>query len=202
MNTEHNTKYLVVDLEMSGGTPGVHDIIQIGALLVDENFVEIASFETLIFPENEADFDPESKKVHGISRFELNEAPSLDETLEELEYWLQEEGGFTSRKAMQSLKIAGQGINNDISFLKAAYHSIQLSWPFAYQFLDLQDMVFLYNRILQVNAQETIQKYNLNSVAQFFDLQRDRNKHNALEDCKVTAACFHELLKRVEQIKL
>ncbi len=202
MNNDSQKNILVVDLEMSGSTPGVHDIIQIGAMLVDEHFEEIASFDTLILPENETDFDPGSKKIHGISQFELNEAPSLEETLEELEYWLMEEGGYTSRQAMRGLKIAGQGINNDISFLKASYNTVNLSWPFAYQYLDLQDMMYLYSQILKANDKPVPERLNLNMIASFFDLQRDHDKHNALEDARLTALCFEALMKQIELIKL
>lgn len=196
------TKYLCIDLEMSGGVPGVHDIIQIGAVLLNDRFEELSSFDTLIFPENEEDFDPGSSRVHGISRFELNDAPSLDETLEELEDWLAEEGGYTSRSAMRQLKICGQGINNDISFLKTSYHTINLSWPFAYQFLDLQDMTFLYAHILKQNNQLFPDRLSLNSIGDFFGMERDRNKHDALEDARLTAKCLAELMSRVGEIVL
>lgn len=199
---KHKEQYLVVDLEMSGGIPGVHDIIQIGAVLVNQDFEEISSFESLIFPENEEDFDPASKRIHGISRFELNDAPSLDETLEDLEYWIEEEGGYTSRKAMQELKIIGQGINNDISFLKASYGAVNLSWPFAYQYLDLQDMMFVYARMLKANDKESPSRLNLNKIAEFFDLKRDHQKHNALEDARLSALCFQALMQKLDDVKL
>lgn len=194
-------KYLCLDLEMSGGLPGIHDIIQIGAVLVDENFEEISSFATLVYPENEEDFDPDSKRVHGIARFELDDAPSLEEALDDMEYWIAEEGGFTSRKAMQSLKICGQGINNDISFMKASYNTIKLTWPFAYQFLDLQDMTLLYSHIMKANNAPFPDRLNLNSIGAFFGMERDNSKHDALEDARLTAACIAELWKRAGLLK-
>lgn len=196
-----NTQYLCLDLEMSGGLPGVHDIIQMGAVLLDENFEEISHFETLVYPENEEDFDPDSKRIHGISRFQLEEAPSLEEALDDMEYWLQEEGGYTSRKAMQSLKICGQGINNDISFMKASYHTVNLTWPFAYQFLDLQDMTFLYAQIMKANEEPYPERLNLNSIAAYFGMERGQDKHDALEDARLTAGCFSELMKRAGGLK-
>lgn len=195
-------KYLCVDLEMSGGIPGEHDIIQIGAVLVDENFEEISSFDSLVYPKNDEDFDPGSQRVHGISRFELEEAPDLEEVIDDLEYWLREEGDFSSRKAMQGLKICGQGINNDISFLKAAYHAVNLTWPFAYQFIDLQDITLFYAEILKANEHDFPDRLNLNSIAEFLGMQRDRNKHDALEDARLTAKCLAEVFKRGKELKL
>lgn len=197
-----NEKYLCIDLEMSGQTPGVHDIIQIGAVLLDENFEKISEFESLIYPENEADFDPGSKRIHGISRFELDEAPSLEETIDDLEYWLQKDGEFTSRKAMQKLKICGQGINNDISFLKASYDTVNLTWPFAYQYIDLQDIALFYKTILTANNMESPKGLGLNSIAEFLNMERTRNKHNALEDAELTGNCLAEIFRRAKEIKL
>jgi DNA polymerase-3 subunit epsilon len=194
-------QYLCLDLEMSGQTPGIHDIIQIGAVLLNENFEQISTFESLIYPENEADFDPGSKRIHGISRFELDEAPSLEETIDDLEYWLQEEGEFSSRKAMRDLKICGQGINNDISFLKASYETVNLTWPFAYQYIDLQDIMLFYKTILEANGREVPKGLGLNAIAEYLEMERVRQKHNALEDAELTGRCLSELFKRAKEIK-
>ncbi len=195
-------QYLCIDLEMSGSIPGTHDIIQIGAVLLNQNFEAVSEFESLIYPENEADFDPGSKRIHGISRFELDEAPSLEEMLDDLEAWLQDEGGYTSRKAMQSIKICGQGINNDISFLKASYETVNLTWPFAYQFIDLQDIALFYRHMLQANNMDFPQRLSLDAIAQFLKMERTRDKHNALEDAELTARCLAELFRRAKEIKL
>ncbi len=197
-----DTQYLCIDLEMSGSIPGEHDIIQIGAVLLDEDFKKLSTFETLVYPENEADFDPESKRIHGISRFELDEAPSLEEALDDMESWLRESGGYTSRRAMQSLKLCGQGINNDISFLKAAYHQVNLAWPFSYQSIDLQDISLFYERILIANKKEGFKGLSLNGISDFLGMQREKNKHDALEDAELTARCFEELFKRASLLKI
>jgi DNA polymerase-3 subunit epsilon len=195
-------QYLCIDLEMSGQLPGTHDIIQIGAVLLNQDFEVISEFESLIYPENEADFDPGSKRIHGISRFELEEAPSLEEMLDELEGWIQGEGDYTSRKAMKSIKICGQGINNDISFLKASYEVVNMTWPFAYQFLDLQDIMLFYRYMLQANEMDFPQRLSLDAIAKFLNTERTRTKHNALEDADLTARCLAELFRRAKEIKL
>ena len=45
--------YLVVDLEMSGPEPGYHEIIQIGAVLLNDNWVELGTYLSNVYPENE-----------------------------------------------------------------------------------------------------------------------------------------------------
>ena len=58
--------YLVVDLEMSGPEPGYHEIIQIGAVLLNDNWVELGTFLTNVYPENEEAFTASAEKVHGL----------------------------------------------------------------------------------------------------------------------------------------
>ncbi len=195
-------QFLCIDLEMSGTIPGTHDIIQIAAVLLNKDFEVISEFDSLVHPENEADFDFESKRIHGISRFELNEAPSFEEMIDQLEDWLEEAGGYSSRRAMAQLKICGQGINNDICFLKTAYQSINMAWPFAHQFIDLQDIALFYNRILKANDMKTSKGVSLNATAKLLNKKRSRKKHDALEDALLTAQCFQELFKRAKEIKL
>lgn len=194
--------YLCLDLEMSGPVPGIHDIIQIGAVLLDENFNQLSEFETLVYPMNEEDFDPESAKVHGIPLFELDDAPSMEDAIDEMEAWIRREGDYPSRKALSAIKLCGQGVNNDISFMKASYYDVNLTWPFAYQCIDLQDTGNLYFEILKANDLEIPQRRSLDSVANFLGMQRERNKHNALEDAKLTADCLHEIYERCKAIKL
>ncbi len=195
-------QFLCIDLEMSGTIPGTHDIIEIAAVLLNEDFEVICEFDSLVYPENEADFELESKRIHGISRFELDEAPSLEEMIDQLEYWLKEDGGYSSRLAMKQLKICGQGINNDICFLKTAYQSINLAWPFAHQFIDLQDIALFYNRILKANDLKTSKGVSLNATAKLLNKKRSRKKHNALEDARLTAQCLEEFFRRAKEIKL
>jgi DNA polymerase III epsilon subunit-like protein len=66
--------YLILDLEMSGQEAGYHDIIQIGALLADNDWKVLSKFETLVYPDNEETFSSYSEKVHGISLEDLEDA--------------------------------------------------------------------------------------------------------------------------------
>jgi DNA polymerase III epsilon subunit-like protein len=50
LKSEIPMPYLVVDLEMSGPEPGYHEIIQIGAVLLNDNWVELGTFLTNVYP--------------------------------------------------------------------------------------------------------------------------------------------------------
>ncbi len=43
--------YLVLDLEMTGPEPDYNEIIQIGAVLFDDNWVEKGQYLTNVYPE-------------------------------------------------------------------------------------------------------------------------------------------------------
>lgn len=42
--------YLIFDLEMSGPDVGYHDILQIGAVLADNQWNKLSEFESLFIP--------------------------------------------------------------------------------------------------------------------------------------------------------
>ncbi len=86
--------------------------------------------------------------------------------------------------------------------MKASYHTVNLTWPFAYQYLDLQDMTFLYAQIMKANEAAFPHRLNLNCIAAYFDMERNKNKHDALEDARLTAGCFAELMKRAANLKI
>jgi inhibitor of KinA sporulation pathway (predicted exonuclease) len=43
---------------------------------------------------------------------------------------------------------------------------------------------------------------SLKSVAQMFQIERDGNNHNALEDANITYSCLKEYIKLSKQVKL
>ncbi len=48
--------YLVLDLEMTGPDPGWNEIIQIGAVLFDDNWQLLGTYLHNVFPEDEESF--------------------------------------------------------------------------------------------------------------------------------------------------
>lgn len=69
--------YLILDLEMSGTEAGFHDIIQIGAVLSDNEWNKIGEFESLVYPENEDAFSTGAEDIHGISIYDLEECDGV-----------------------------------------------------------------------------------------------------------------------------
>ena len=80
--------FLVLDLEMTGGDPGWHEIIQIGAVLYDDNWKELGQYLTNVYPENEESVSDYAEKIHGLSLIDLDDAPMMHDVLPLFEDWI------------------------------------------------------------------------------------------------------------------
>jgi DNA polymerase-3 subunit epsilon len=196
--------FLVLDLEMTGTMPGWHEIIQIGAVLYDDNWHELGKYESLVYPENEESFSAPAEEVHGISIYDLDEAPMQHEVLPEMEKWILNKlgihkGGF---RELQKVVICGQSVINDINFLKFAYEKEKMRWPFSRKLIDLHTLSYFCFRILEANGQSTPRRLSLDAVSEFFGFSRDGDQHNALEDAILTAKCLKEFFKIADTLKV
>jgi DNA polymerase-3 subunit epsilon len=197
--------FLVLDLEMSGPDFEWHDIIQIGAVLYDDQWNWKGEHLTNVFPENDEGFSSRAEGVHGLTLAELDEAPMMYEVLPEMEDWIREKLGRkrpNKRVSLQDVVIMGQSVINDINFLQVAYKREKLKWPYSRKLVDLHTTAFLISRILEKNNQPAPKKLSLEAIAQYFGLSRTEESHNALEDAQLTAQCFEEIFKLMDRLQL
>jgi DNA polymerase-3 subunit epsilon len=61
---------------------------------------------------------------------------------------------------------------------------------------------FVFYQIFDANGKKRPQSYSLKAVAEMFGLSRDDEQHNALEDAKLTYACFKEYMLLIPNLKL
>jgi DNA polymerase-3 subunit epsilon len=195
-------KYLVLDLELTGPDVGYHDIIQIGAVLCDAHWNEQSHFLSNVYPENPEAFSQRSEEVHGLSIYDLEDAPARYEVLEAFEHWVRQTLGRNEYASLKDVLLCGQGILTDVNFLKWAFEEENIEWPFSYKVLDLMSFSFLMYKILKNNGKKVPKSHSLDAVAAMFDLSRDTEEHNALEDARLTAACFKAYWEIADQLKL
>lgn len=201
--------YLSLDLEMTGGDPGWHEMIQIGACLYDHNWNEKGRFIQNIYPENADAFSSYAFDVHGLSLQDLNDAPMLHEVLDEFEQWIIETLAghknvqeWDKAKYLKRAVICGQSIINDVNFLQFAYRQENRDWPFSYKLLDLHNLSFYLFKILRYNGIQTPKSLGLGAVAEYFGLERESDTHNALEDAVLTGQCLKKVMAYTEQLTL
>ena len=97
------SKYVIIDLEMCNVPKGIkreaynwrNELIQIGAVLVDESLNITDEFMTLVSPEFGV-VDNFIEKLTGISRKEVQGAPKFKEALEMFVNWLPEDAILVS----------------------------------------------------------------------------------------------------------
>jgi DNA polymerase-3 subunit epsilon len=194
--------FLIFDLEMTGTESDFHDIIQIGAILVDDQWNKISEFESLVYPENPENISKYSEEIHGISISDLEDAPNVYDVFEDFENWIKKSLRRNENSNLFDVTICGQSVINDVNFLKFKYNELNLAWPFSAKLIDLLTITFVMYRIYDSNKLKRPKSMSLNSVSQMFGISREDNQHNALEDALLTYSCFKEYFKIIDQVKL
>jgi DNA polymerase-3 subunit epsilon len=194
--------FLIFDLEMTGTESDFHDIIQIGAILVDYQWNKISEFESLVYPENPENISKYSEEIHGISISDLEDAPNVYDVFEDFENWIKKSLRRNENSNLFDVTICGQSVINDVNFLKFKYNELNLAWPFSAKLIDLLTITFVMYRIYDSNKLKRPKSMSLNSVSQMFGISREDNQHNALEDALLTYSCFKEYFKIIDQVKL
>ncbi|TAG04904.1 MAG: 3'-5' exonuclease [Cytophagia bacterium] len=200
--------YLVLDLEMSGTNVEYNEIIQIGAVLYDENWKELGQFLDNVYPEDKDNFSASAEAVHGLTWEELQDAPMLHELLPELEDWIVEKIGIrkptTTQKenTLRNVIICGQSVINDINFLKFAYKKENLKWNYSYTLMDLHTLSYFLFEIFKENKMDTPKGRSLGKIAEFFGFNREDSLHNALEDAVLTGKCFKKIMEYTKTLTI
>ena len=193
--------HLIIDLEMSGSEVGYHDVIQIGAILASDNWVEFSRYESLVYPDNEESFNEYSEDIHGITMDDLQDAPMSYEVIEEFEAWVRKSLKRNETAPLHDVTICGQSIINDINFLKYAYENQNFEWSFSYRLVELMSITHLFYSIWDANNIKHPEKYSLQAVAEHFGFFRKEKNHNALEDAELTFLCFKEYFAQSKQLR-
>jgi DNA polymerase-3 subunit epsilon len=194
--------YLIFDLEMTGTESDYHDIIQIGAVLVDEQWNKVSEFESLVYPDNPETISKYSEEIHGISLSDLEDAPSAYDVFEDFENWIRKNLKRKQNENIYDVILCGQSVINDINFLKFKYSELNIPWPFSSKLIDLLTITFVFYKIFDSNGINRPKSMSLKSVAQMFQIERDGDNHNALEDANITYSCLKEYIKLSKQVKL
>lgn len=201
--------YLVLDLEMTGPEPDYNEIIQIGAVLFDDDWRERGQYLTNVYPENEDAFSSSSEKIHNLSLADLEDAPMMYDVLPELEEWICNQlgirvppGQLDRTPFLRNVIICGQSVINDINFLREAYRYEKMKWPYSRVLLDLHTLSYFLFRVLRANGRKVPDRLSLTAIAHYFGFAREDGYHNALEDAVLTARCLKEVFTLSDGMRL
>ena len=171
------TTFVVIDLETTGGSPGLNAITEIGAMKVKGGQV-IGEFQTLINPG--VPLPPFITVLTGITEAMLLPAPSIDQVFPQLLEFLGSE---------QETVLVAHNAQFDLSFLKAAANKLGYAWP-KFQVLDTVKIArHTLNR-------EEVRNFKLATLAEFFKAETSPT-HRALDDVRATVSVLHGLIERL-----
>ena len=166
-------KYIAFDIETTGLDPMYDEIIEIGAIKI-ENGKEIETFNTLIKPEYE--IDEFITELTGITNEMLKNAPPIDEVLP---------------KFMTFIKdsiILGHNVNFDINFIYDNLINEDMH-PITNDFVDT---LRLSRRLLP-----ELKHHRLSDLANYYNID-STDSHRSLTDVRITIDIYKNLEKLVE----
>ena len=173
----HAARFVVLDLETSGGAPHLGaGITEIGAVKISGGEV-LDTFSTLINPGHP--IPSYITELTGIDDGLVANAPSISEALPDLFRFFGDE----------STIFVAQNAPFDLSFLKAAARLHGHAWPAMRVF----DTAIIARRAL---SREEAPNCKLGTLAEIFGAQVTPN-HRALEDAKATVDVLHGLFERL-----
>ena len=171
------TTFVVIDLETTGGSPGLNAITEIGAMKVQGGQV-IGQFQTLINPG--VPLPPFITVLTGITEAMLLPAPTIEQVFPQLLEFL---------GSPEETVLVAHNAQFDISFLKAAASQLQYPWP-KFQVLDTVKIArHTLNR-------DEVRNFKLATLAEFFKAETTPN-HRALDDVRATVSVLHGLIERL-----
>ena len=165
-------KYVVIDIETTGLDPQYDEIIELGALKI-ENGVIVDSFSKLIKPKTSiSDF---ITQLTGISNSMVENAPSIEE---ELPNYL---------KFINEQNIVGHNVNFDINFIYDNLAKI-LNKPFTNDYIDTLR--------LSRKLYPDIKNHKLITVCDYLKINESTH-HRALSDCELTFKVYETIKKHI-----
>ncbi|REB08515.1 3'-5' exonuclease [Sporosarcina sp. BI001-red] len=168
-STESVTDYVVLDFETTGLRAGADQIIQIGAIRYFDHWKD-EQMDVLINPRRY--ISPTITRITGISNEMVEEAPTIDEKIEELIEFIGE------------LPIIAHNASFDMGFLYALEGTNGISIP-EYTVIDTV-------KIARQKIKDT-PNHKLTTLTQYLQLEHDA--HNAIGDCLATAAIYQYCTK-------
>jgi len=185
-------KLLIIDVEGTGTNPNVSSLIQLGAVIFNQNgFLEESRFSEYVLPYT-PEWTEQAERVHKISLTRIQElGRPVKEVLEKFENWASKIGFVDLAKTYW---LGHWGANYDIAMLKGAYTSANKDFPFHYRSIDIASIV----RFELAKRGELGQKCSLQKCASKYNIDINKNHlHNASYDAYLTG----KLLERIVNVK-
>ena len=169
--------FAFIDVETTGLDAEVHEIIEIGLVIADNDFNVVSEFEVKIKPEHIETADPVALRVNKYNEDDWEGAVTRTEALQVL-----------SAKAVDCIMV-GHNVSFDSLFLEKAFRRLNIPNKMFYYKLDTLSIAFA------VGANDPdIEHLSLHSLCEHFCIE-NKNAHTALSDARATFELFKKLMK-------
>lgn len=174
----HETTFVVIDLETTGGAPHLGAAItEIGAVKVKSGKI-LGEFKTFVNPEHPV--PSYITELTGITDAMVYPAPTIATIFPTLLEFL---------GSPQETVLVAQNAPFDLSFLKYAARAHAFSWPD----FPVLDTAIIARKVL---SRDEVPNCQLATLSAFFGTSTTPN-HRALDDAKATVDVLHGLIERV-----
>lgn len=170
--------YIVLDLEWNQCPDGKEkenknlpfEIIEIGAVKLDSNFLKVDTFSELIKPNVYGEIHYKTKEVIHLDLEDLSMGKGFQEVCESFLRWCGQEYIFATWG------------NMDLTELQRNMHYYEMNYPFQYpfQYFDVQKVFSLY-------FEKTKAKRTLEYAVDYLQIERNYEFHKAINDATYTS---------------
>lgn len=180
-------KRLVIDSETTGLSPRRHQMLTLGLSLIDVDKEKLKFIEEkhILFKYEEYRISKAAMLVNGIDLEKHHKiALPVNQAIEEI-------NGFILKNKLFDTTILGHNLQFDNKFICSLFENQGLQNPFCKR---KEDTMYIWRNLKRKGIIETNQNSKLGTLANYFKIDYS-NAHDALEDCKITAKVYHEMLK-------
>ena len=178
--------YVVVDLEMCNVPRGTRreafqaasELIQIGAVLIDENYCIKDSFMTYVAPQF-GNIDSFIQRLTGITKNHTKDAPSTRDALEAFANWLPDDVRLVAWS------------NNDRAQIQREIRGKALNIPRLDTYMDVECWIDC--QALFADKLDTVKNFRLSEALLLANIDYDEGAHDALIDARNTARLFEKV---------
>lgn len=161
--------YVLIDIETTGLSYEYDEIIEIGAIRVENNKIVDEFSELIYYP----DLSKFIIYLTGISQFELNQARKIEDVLLDFSKFIKKDD-----------IILGYNVHFDINFLYDSFEKY-INYKFTNDFVDIM-------RFSQKFLLKKLGAIKLAVVSDYFNIEYEK-RHRALQDCFTTKAVYDNL---------
>lgn len=169
-------KIAFVDIETTGLDPDTHEIIDIGAVIYDNETAVVEEFSVKVRPHNLKHADPEALALNGYSDVEWKEAVELDVALRNL------------ASLCQGAYFLAYNATFDWAFLHSAFKRRRIEVPFHHHRLCVMSMAWY--KI----PRGKVKSYSLKTVCVYLGIAPEPKIHRALAGAQKAFEVYIKLL--------